>query len=167
MKSDSDDARWMRRALDRAAAAAAAGEVPVGAVVVGGDGILGESGNATLAEGDPTAHAELVAIRAAARSAGNHRLSGATLYTTLEPCPMCAGAIIQARIERVVIAAADPKAGAAGSVVSVIPNSAFNHRPVVEFGLMAEESAELLRSFFRARRGPKHLEPCGAGRDAC
>lgn len=155
MKSHTDDAAWMRRALDLAAHASAAGEVPVGAVLVRDGEVLAEAANATLADGDPTAHAEVLAIRAGARAAGNHRLVGATLYTTLEPCPMCAGAIVQARIERIVIAAADPKAGGAGSVVTVIPNPRLNHRPVVEFGLFAEEAGALLAGFFRARRAEK------------
>ncbi len=152
MKTHPEDIAWMRRALLLAQRAGDSGEVPVGAVLVRGATVLGEAHNAVLADNDPTSHAELLAIRSAAVAAGNYRLTDTTLYTTLEPCAMCAGAIVHARIERVVIAALDPKAGAAGSVVTVIPNPRLNHRPLVEFGLLAEESASLLGNFFKARR---------------
>lgn len=148
----SDDVRWMNHALGLARQAAAEGEVPVGAVVVRGGVVLGEGYNRPVATADPTAHAEIEALRAAARSTGNYRLSGATLYVTLEPCPMCAGAIINARIERVVYGAADPRAGAAGSVVDVFAVPELNHRVAIEGGLEAGAAAELLRTFFRARR---------------
>lgn len=153
IKTDSEDIAWMRRALSLAALAGESGDVPVGAIVVRGATVLGEGYNAVLRDTDPTSHAELLAIRSASAAIGNHRLTGTTLYTTLEPCSMCAGAVVHARIDRVVIAAMDPKAGAAGSVVTVIPNPRLNHRPIVEFGLLAEESGSLLRSFFKARRG--------------
>lgn len=152
VKTHPEDIAWMRRALLLAQRAGDSGEVPVGAVLVRGATVLGEAHNAVLADNDPTSHAELLAIRSAAVAAGNYRLTDTTLYTTLEPCAMCAGAIVHARIERVVIAALDPKAGAAGSVVTVIPNPRLNHRPLVEFGLLAEESASLLGNFFKARR---------------
>lgn len=145
------DRRHMSDALSLAASAAAIGEVPVGAVVVI-DGAVASGMNAPISSNDPTAHAEMIAIRAAAERIGNYRLKDATLYTTLEPCAMCAGAIVHARIDRVVIALRDPKAGAAGSLLSVIPNDRLNHRPDVEFGLMEEESLALLQSFFAARR---------------
>lgn len=132
--------------------AAEEGEVPIGAVVRFVDWIVGRGQNRVMRDKDPTAHAEIVALREAARSMGNYRLNGCTLYVTLEPCAMCAGAMIHARIDRLVFAAADPKAGAAGSVLSVINHPQLNHQMEVEQGIMAEESAELLRSFFRERR---------------
>jgi tRNA(adenine34) deaminase len=143
---------FMGAALELARKAGEAGEVPVGAVIVRGGEIVGSGANVSISAGDPTAHAEIQAIRAAARAAGNYRLGASTLYTTLEPCAMCAGAIVQARIDRVVIAARDPKAGAAGSVLDIIPNPRLNHRPVVEFGLLEDEASRLLKDFFRARR---------------
>ena len=146
------DEFMMNEAIAEARRAAEAGEVPIGAVIAIDETILGRGHNETIRLSDPTAHAELLAIRRAAAATDNHRLVGATLFTTLEPCAMCAGAIVEARIARVVVAARDPKAGAAGSVLSVIPNSILSHRPVVEFGLMAAEAAALLSSFFEARR---------------
>lgn len=142
----------MRRALDLARRAAEEGEVPVGAVVARDNRILGEGWNQSIAAQDPTAHAELLAIRQAAQALGNYRLTGCTLYTTLEPCAMCAGAMVWARVERVVMAAKDPKAGAAGSVLTVIPHPALNHRPLVEFGPGEEEACTLLQEFFRDKR---------------
>lgn len=142
----------MNEAIEEARRAAADGEVPIGAVIALDGTILGRGHNETIRLADPTAHAELLAIRRAAAAAGNHRLVGATLCTTLEPCAMCAGAIVEARIARVIVAARDPKSGAAGSVLTVIPNNGLNHRPVVEFGLMAAEAAALLSSFFESRR---------------
>jgi tRNA(adenine34) deaminase len=144
--------RYMCAALERAREAGAAGEVPVGAVIVKDGIVIGSGANASITAGDPTAHAEIQAIRSAARAVANYRLVGSTLYTTLEPCAMCAGAIVHARIDRVVIAARDPKAGAAGSVLDVIPNARLNHRPVVEFGLLEDDSAQMLKAFFRERR---------------
>jgi tRNA(adenine34) deaminase len=142
----------MRRALDRAAEAAAGGDVPIGAVIARGERLLGEAGNERERIADPTAHAEMLAIRQAAAELGGWRLPETTLYVTLEPCAMCAGAIVLARIPRVVYAAADPKAGAAGSVLNVLAERRLNHRPQVESGLMAEQAAAQLRDFFRSRR---------------
>jgi tRNA(adenine34) deaminase len=153
----------MRLALAEARAAEAAGEVPVGAVIVSPAGAVVATGNnRVLRDADPTAHAEIVALRAAGRALGNYRLltdqqnkaSGCTLHVTLEPCAMCAGAILHARIARLVYAAADPKAGACGSVLSVMNHPALNHRVEVVPGVLADECATLLSSFFRARRTP-------------
>ena len=150
--SDSD-AQHMRRALQLASHARdAENEVPVGAVVVLGDEIVGLGWNRNITLHDPTAHAEIQAMRAAAEKLANHRLSGATLYVTLEPCSMCAMAMVHARIQRVVFAAADPKTGAAGSVFDTLIDPRHNHRIQVAGGLMAEQAATLLRDFFRARR---------------
>jgi tRNA(adenine34) deaminase len=147
------DLEAMKTALGEARSAAAAGEVPIGAVAVHEGAIIGRGQNRVLRDKDPTAHAEIVAIRAAAAALGNYRLTGVTLYVTLEPCAMCAGAMIHARLERLVYAAPDPKAGAAGSVLSVVNHPRLNHQMQVEQGILAEESAELLRRFFRERRG--------------
>ena len=149
----SDDEHFMRIALDAARRAEARGEVPVGAVVVAGGEEIAEAGNAPIGDRDPTAHAEIVALRRAARAAGNYRLPGTTLYVTLEPCCMCVGAMIHARVARLVFGAADPKSGAAGSVFTLAQSPAHNHRMEVVGGVLAEECAERLRSFFRARRG--------------
>lgn len=142
----------MRRALELAAQAGEQGEVPVGAVLVLDGRMAGEGRNRMIEAADPTAHAEMEALRAACGSAGNYRLPGAELFVTLEPCAMCAGAIVLARLSRVVFAAHDPKSGAGGSVFNVLDNAALNHRCEVQAGLLEHESAELLRSFFRARR---------------
>jgi len=147
-----DDREAMNAALAEARLAGDAGEVPIGAVVVRDGEIIARGQNRVLCDLDPTAHAEIVALRAAAAALGNYRLPGCTLYITLEPCAMCAGAMIHARIDRLVFASADPKAGAAGSVLSVLNHPQLNHRMLVEQGMFAEESAELLRSFFRERR---------------
>jgi tRNA(Arg) A34 adenosine deaminase TadA len=148
-----EDERHMRRALQLAAHARdAENEVPVGAVLVQGGEIIGLGWNRNITLHDPTAHAEIQAMRAAGEKLANHRLSGATLYVTLEPCSMCAMAMIHARIDRVVYAAADPKTGAAGSVFDTLISERHNHRIDVAGGLLAEESASLLRDFFRARR---------------
>ena len=147
-----DDLDFMQAALAQARLAAEAGEVPIGAVIVREGEIIAWGQNRVLRAVDPTAHAEIVALRAAAVSIGNYRLPGCTLYVTLEPCAMCAGAMIHARLDRLVFAAADPKAGAAGSVLSVINHPQLNHQMLVEQGILADESAELLRSFFRERR---------------
>lgn len=143
----------MLRALELAHRAQAEGEVPVGAVVVRDDEQIGAGWNRPIAAHDPTAHAEIEALRAAAARLGNYRLPGSTLYVTVEPCVMCAGAIIQARIERVVFGAADAKAGAAGSVFDVLTSGRLNHRPVCTGGVCADRAAALLRAFFQARRG--------------
>jgi len=146
------DESYLLLALEQAGLAAEAGEVPVGAVVVFENEIIGRGRNAVLGTNDPTAHAEVMAIRDAARHLSNYRLTGCNLYTTLEPCSMCAGAIIHARIARLIYGAADPKAGAAGSVLDVINHPKLNHQLLVTGGVMAEECGELLRTFFRERR---------------
>jgi len=145
----------MRRALELAARAEAEGEVPVGAVLVRDGEVIGEGWNRPIGASDPTAHAELEALRAAARRLGNYRLSGTTLYVTLEPCAMCAGAIIHARVERVVFGASDPKGGAAGSVFALLGTDRLNHRVAVAGGVLAEASAAHLRVFFQRRRLPQ------------
>ncbi len=150
--TEMDDLQAMQAALGEARHAAEAGEVPIGAVVIHQGAIIATGQNRVLRDLDPTAHAEIVAMRAAAAVLGNYRLNGCTLFVTLEPCAMCAGAMTHARIDRLVFAAADPKAGAAGSVLSVINYPPLNHKMQVEQGIAAEESAELLRSFFRERR---------------
>jgi tRNA(adenine34) deaminase len=148
-----DDVQHMRHALQLAVHARdAENEVPVGAVLVQGGAIIGLGWNRNITLHDPTAHAEIQAMRAAGERLANHRLSGATLYVTLEPCSMCAMAMIHARIERVVYAAADPKTGAAGSVFDTLISERHNHRIKVASGLLADESSHLLRDFFRARR---------------
>jgi tRNA(adenine34) deaminase len=146
------DLDFMNAALAEARLAGEAGEVPIGAAVVRDGAIVARGQNRVLRDVDPTAHAEIVALRAAAEALGNYRLPGCTLYTTLEPCAMCAGAMIHARLDRLVFAAADPKAGAAGSVLGVLNHPQLNHQMVVEQGILGEESAELLRGFFRERR---------------
>jgi tRNA(adenine34) deaminase len=146
------DLEAMKAALAEARIAADAGEVPIGAVIVAGEYIVGKGQNRVLRDFDPTAHAEIIALREAAACLGNYRLNGCTLYVTLEPCAMCAGAMIHARIDRLVYATADPKAGACGSVLSVLNHPPLNHQMKVEQGILAVESAEMLRSFFRERR---------------
>jgi tRNA(adenine34) deaminase len=146
------DSEAIEAALVEARHAAEAGEVPIGAVIVYEDEILTRGQNRVLRDNDPTAHAEIVALREAAKLLGNYRLNGCTLYVTLEPCAMCAGAMIHARLDRLVYAAPDPKSGAAGSVLSVINHPQLNHQMQVEQGIRTEEAAELLRSFFRERR---------------
>jgi tRNA(adenine34) deaminase len=165
MNTEKDEA-WMRRALALARCAAAAGEVPVGAVLVLDDEVVGEGWNRPIGACDPTAHAEVVALRAAATRLGNYRLTGSTLYVTLEPCAMCAGAMIQARVARVVFGAPDPRAGAAGSVFNVLQAEALNHCAEIAGGVLAEPCGALLRDFFRARRGrlnPAMTLPITAG----
>ena len=146
------DERWMRVALDEARAAARHADVPIGAVVVHSGRIIGAGHNERERRQDPTAHAEVIALRAAAASLGSWRVLDATLYVTLEPCAMCAGAIVLGRIGRVVYGTADPKAGAAGSVLDILADPRLNHRPTVEGGLLAPECATLLRAFFASRR---------------
>ncbi|MGI8536951.1 MAG: tRNA adenosine(34) deaminase TadA [Mycobacteriales bacterium] len=144
----------MRLALEQAGLAAGHGDVPVGAVVLGAAGeLLGAGHNLREGSGDPTAHAEMVALRAAAAVLGTWRLAGCTLLVTLEPCTMCAGALVLARVERVVYGAADPKAGAAGSLWDVLRDRRLNHRPEVVAGVLAEQCGALLRAFFEDRRG--------------
>jgi tRNA(adenine34) deaminase len=149
---ESPDHHWMRRALQLATLAAREGEVPVGAVVVKEGQLIAEGWNGPIGHHDPTAHAEIQALRAAGRALQNYRLNGTTLYVTLEPCPMCAGAIVHARVQRVVFAARDPRTGAAGSIYNILQSNELNHRCEVEEGLLAEESSTLLRHFFRSRR---------------
>ena len=146
------DSEAMEAALAEARKAAESGEVPIGAVVLHEANIIARGQNRVLRDNDPTAHAEIVALRQAAAALGNYRLNDCTLYVTLEPCAMCAGAMIHARLDRLVYAAADPKAGAAGSVLEVLNHPKLNHQMQVEQGILAEESADLLRSFFRDRR---------------
>jgi tRNA(adenine34) deaminase len=152
VSAESRDSLFMRRALELARHAEAAGEVPVGALVVQDDEIIGEGWNQPIASGDPTAHAEIVALRAAATRLGNYRLAGCTLYVTLEPCAMCAGAMIHARIARAVFGATDPKTGAAGSVFDLLGTDKLNHRVIVQGGVMEEDCGELLKRFFQKRR---------------
>jgi tRNA(adenine34) deaminase len=143
----------MREALAEAQAAAEAGEVPIGAVVVHNGEIIGRGQNRVLRDLDPTSHAEIVAMREAAQALKNYRLVDCELYVTLEPCAMCAGAMIHARIARLIYAASDPKAGAVASVLQVLNHPRLNHQMSVEIGLLGDEAGELLREFFRQRRG--------------
>jgi len=146
------DEHWMAHALTLAAEAAARGEVPVGAVVVCDGAIVGRGGNAPITGNDPTAHAEIAALREAARALGNYRLPGCELYVTLEPCAMCAGAIMHARLARLVFGARDPKTGACGSVVDLFAEPRLNHHTGVSGGVAAAACAQLLTQFFAARR---------------
>ncbi len=148
----SEDVEAMRTALALAAEAARDGEVPVGAVVVRGGDVLGRGRNRSVADHDPSAHAEIVALREAATAVGNHRLPQATVYVTLEPCPMCFAAMAQARVGRVVFGAYDDKAGAAGSAIDLGESRALNHRFEINGGLLADEAGELLERFFEERR---------------
>ncbi|MEX1265183.1 MAG: tRNA adenosine(34) deaminase TadA [Actinomycetota bacterium] len=150
--SPSDEA-LMQLALDEARLCTEAGDVPVGAVIARGDEVLAVAGNGRERLQDPTAHAEVLALREAARGTGSWRLDGCTLLVTLEPCAMCAGAIVLARVERVVFGAADPKAGFAGSLGDLVRDTRLNHRVELTSGVLAEECGELLREFFRTRRG--------------
>lgn len=151
--ADIRDRQFMGLAMHQARVAQQQGEVPVGAVVVKDDTVVARAHNRNLLDTDPTAHAEILALRQAARSLGNHRLVDATLYVTLEPCPMCAGAIVHARVARVVYATPDPRTGAAGSIVDLLRSPDLNHRCEVTAGICQHEAAEMLREFFRARRG--------------
>ena len=146
------DTEFMHEALAEARAAAEAGEVPIGAVAVISGEIVGRGQNRVLRDIDPTAHAEMVAMRAAARAMGNYRLVECELFVTLEPCAMCAGSMIHARLERLIYGASDPKAGAAGSVLEVVNHPRLNHQMLVTAGVLGEECGELLREFFRQRR---------------
>jgi tRNA(adenine34) deaminase len=150
--SDERDIAWMRRALAQAERGAAEDEVPVGAVLVGPGGRAFEDHNRTRGNADPTAHAEMLVLRAAAARQGDWRLEGHTLYVTLEPCAMCAGAIVLARVPRLVYGASDPKAGMCGSLENLVQDPRLNHAVELEAGVLAEPSGELLREFFRARR---------------
>ena len=146
------DTLWMQRALELAHAAAAADEVPVGCVIVRGEKLIAEGANLIRTLDDPTAHAEMVALRRAARRLGSARLLDCTMYVTLEPCAMCAGAIVLARVKRLVIGAADPKTGMAGSLACIVQDPRLNHSVEMAGGVLARESGDLLREFFRARR---------------
>jgi tRNA(adenine34) deaminase len=146
------DADFMSAALEEARAAADAGEVPVGAVVVAGGEIIATGQNRSIRDNDPSAHAEIVALRAAAKVQANYRLTGATLYVTLEPCPMCIGAVTQARVSRLVFGAYDPKAGAVGSAIDLSDSRALNHRFEIQGGVLADDCGAVLRQFFESRR---------------
>jgi len=147
-----DDERFMREALDEARRGAAAGEVPVGAVVVMDGAIVGRAHNAPIALADPTAHAEVLALRMAGEKRGNYRLTGATLYATVEPCPMCCGAALHARVARVVYGARDPKAGAVESLYRLLDDARLNHRVAATGGVLGDEAARVLSAFFETRR---------------
>lgn len=146
------DEHWMEVALAEAELARNAGEVPVGAVVVYEDKIVGRGRNRNISDHDPTAHAEILAMREAGRALGNHRLIGCELFATIEPCAMCAGAMVHARLRRLVYGASDPKAGAAGSVMQVMNHPALNHKMDVQGGVLADRCAQLLQEFFQSRR---------------
>jgi tRNA(adenine34) deaminase len=146
------DIAFMEAALEEAQAAGARGEVPVGAVIVAEDRIVGRGGNGTILDCDPSAHAEIVALREAAKTIGNYRLLGTTLYVTIEPCAMCAGAMVQARIARLVYGADDPKGGAVRSCFSILDHPQINHRVEITSGVLAENASALLKEFFAARR---------------
>ena len=147
-----DDVTCMELALAEARMAAEAGEVPVGALVINNGEIIGRAGNRNLRDHDPTAHAEILALRQAAQHLGNHRLTGCTLYATIEPCAMCAGALIHARVARLVYGSKDPKAGAAGSILEVINHPRLNHKMEVVPGVLGDRCSEILQDFFRRRR---------------
>ena len=153
------DESYLRAAIAEALSAEHAGEVPVGAIIVHESKIIATGQNRVIRDADPTAHAEIVALRAAGQALQNYRLEHCTLYTTLEPCAMCAGAILHARIERIVYAAADPKAGACGSVLEVMNHPRLNHRVLVSPGLLAEECGAILTAFFRSRRNATLIAP--------
>ena len=146
------DHQFMRQAIEQAQLAALEGEVPVGAVLVRDGKVISKAFNQPITHHDPSAHAEMLALRAAAKAEENYRLPGSTLYVTLEPCTMCAGAMLHARVDRVVYGASDPKTGAAGSVLDVFSSKQINHQTRVEGGVMGEECGQLLRSFFKERR---------------
>jgi tRNA(adenine34) deaminase len=153
MSSSADDERWMLRALSLAESAAAMDEVPVGAVVIRDDQLLGESGNRVVQRQDPCGHAEVLALRAAARKVRTHRLDGATLYVTLEPCLMCCGALLSARVQRLVFGAREPRTGAVGSAFeSLMPAARQQHRVAIDEGLCADQSRALLTRFFQTKR---------------
>ena len=152
MTQESAEIVFMQRALELARRAEQDGEVPVGALVVLEGQVIGEGWNRPIGAADPTAHAEIVALRAAATRLGNYRLTGATLYVTLEPCPMCAGAIVHARVARVVYGASDPLAGAAGTVFNLLQSPSLNHRAEVQGGVLAEDCSRLLKGFFQSKR---------------
>jgi tRNA(adenine34) deaminase len=147
-----EDAAWMQIALEQARRAAELGEVPIGALVIKDGVIIGQGHNRNLLDNDPTAHAEMVALRQAAAQFGNHRLVGCEMVVTIEPCAMCAGAMIHARLARLVYGASDPKAGAAGSVLQVLNHPRLNHKLQITPGILNDKCSEILKKFFRARR---------------
>ena len=149
-----NDEHWMQRALELAKRAEAAGEVPVGAVIVLNDELVAEGWNQPISASDPTAHAEIIALRAAGRKLDNYRLLDTELYVTLEPCPMCVGAMLHARVKRVIYAASDPKTGALGGTYDLLNSVDHNHSFAVTKGVLAEQSGEMLREFFRRKRKP-------------
>ena len=149
---NTNDELWMEEALRSAQRALEAGEVPVGAIVVCGEQIVGRGWNRNITDSDPTAHAEIVALREAGAIVGNHRLADCDLFATIEPCPMCAGALVHARIRRLVYGADDPKAGAVRSIMQVLSNPQLNHKVEVRSGVLAGRSGELLQTFFKNRR---------------
>ena len=148
-----DDESWMEQALEQARLAAQAGEVPVGALVIKDGEIIGLGHNRNLLDHDPAAHAEIVALRQAAARLGNHRLTGCEMFVTIEPCAMCAGALVHARLARLVYGASDPKAGAAGSVLQVLNHPGLNHKIEIRSGVLAEKCSGILQKFFREKRG--------------
>jgi tRNA(adenine34) deaminase len=154
-----DELHWMRRALALARQAAASGEVPIGAVVVRDGVVLGEGWNQPISSADPTAHAEIVALRAAGRALGNYRVGPATLYVTIEPCTMCAGALVHARIDKLVFGARESRAGAVRSVARVLDLPTLNHRVAVDEGVCATECAALIQQFFRGKRDGGDASP--------
>jgi len=152
LKRSTADAAWMRVALEQARIAAQAGEVPVGALVTKDGEIVGQGHNRNLLDSDPSAHAEIVALREAAARLGNHRLGGCEMFVTIEPCVMCAGALIHARLARLVYGASDPKAGAVASVLQVLNHPGLNHKMEVKSGVLADECSAVLQTFFRSKR---------------
>jgi tRNA(adenine34) deaminase len=152
MKQNELDQQFMQQAIEQAQLAALAGEVPVGAVLVKDGQVIAKAFNKPITNHDPSAHAEMLTLRQAAQVEQNYRLPGSTLYVTLEPCAMCSGAILHARVDRVVFGATDPKTGAAGSVLDVFSSKQINHQTRIEGGIMSEECGQLLRSFFKERR---------------
>lgn len=147
-----DDAAWMQLALKQASLAAQAGEVPVGALVIKDGEIIGRGHNRNLLDNDPSAHAEIVALRQAAARLSNHRLTGCEMFVTIEPCAMCAGAMVHARVERLVYGASDPKAGAVNSVLQVLNHPGLNHKMEVKSGVLEQQCSEILQQFFREKR---------------
>lgn len=159
-----NDEEFMREALAEAEAARGDGEIPVGAVVILGGGVVARGRNAVIGSSDPTAHAEIAALREAGRAIGNYRLTGATVYSTIEPCAMCAGALVHARIARLVYGAKDPKAGAVESHFGICTTDFLNHQVSVEGGILEDECRRVLQSFFRERRSvQQHAERCESG----
>ena len=148
-----DDESWMEQALEQARMAAQAGDVPVGALVIKDGEIIGLGHNRNLLDHDPAAHAEIIALRQAAARVGNHRLTGCEMFVTIEPCAMCAGALVHARLARLVYGTSDPKAGAAGSVLQVLNHPGLNHKMEIRSGVLAEKCSEILQKFFREKRG--------------